>query len=272
MTSMKVIVLGAGIIGTCSAWYLQKAGHEVHVIERQSGAAMETSFANGGQISVSHAQPWANPRTPLKLLKWLGKEDAPLLFRPRADWFQTRWGLQFLRECTRHRSNQNIRQIMALAEYSRLSLLQLRSDTGIRYDSLQRGILHFYTDQKDFDNSQQAASLMRTLGCPRETLDARQVIQIEPALAHMHRQIVGGDYTVSDESGDAYQFTVGLAELAQQAGASFHFNTSLTRLLVDGSGASAKVSGIEIIDDHGRHQHLHADAFVVALGSFLSLY
>jgi len=131
---MKVIVLGAGIIGTASAWFLQKTGHEVTVIDRQPGPALETSFANGGQISVSHAEPWANPAAPLKVLKWLGQEDAPLLFRPRADWLQWRWGMAFLRECTPARTAHNIRQIVALAEYSRQTLQSVRAETGITYD------------------------------------------------------------------------------------------------------------------------------------------
>ena len=164
---MKVIVLGSGIVGTASAWFLQKAGHEVTVIERQPGAAQETSFANGCQISVSHAEPWANPAAPLKILKWMGKEDAPLLYRFRADWLQWKWGLNFLRECTPARTADNIRQIVAIAEYSRQTLQALRAETGIDYDYLTRGILHFYTDQKDFDDSLPAARLMRELGCPR---------------------------------------------------------------------------------------------------------
>mgnify|MGYP001427469878 CR=1 FL=1 len=180
---MKVIVLGAGIIGTASAWFLQKAGHEVTVIARQPGAAQETSFANGCQISVSHAEPWANPSAPLKLLKWLGKEDAPLLFRLRADWLQWRWGMSFLRECTPARAAHNIRQIVAIAEYSRQTLQSVRAETGIAYDAEKRGILHFYTDDDEFQASLPAAQLMRELGCPRQTIDADEVVRIEPALA-----------------------------------------------------------------------------------------
>ncbi|MGB4344997.1 MAG: D-amino acid dehydrogenase [Burkholderiaceae bacterium] len=265
---MKVIVLGAGIVGTASAWFLNQSGHEVTVLDRQPGAAQETSFANGCQISVSHAEPWANPAAPLKVLKWLGKEDAPLLFRFRPEWLQWRWGIEFLRQCTAAHTADNIRQIVAIAEYSRQTLQALRAETGIAYDSLCKGILHFYTDEKEFQQSMPAAQLMRELGCPRETIDTDQVIAIEPALAAMRSKIVGGDFTATDESGDIYQFTTGLARKAAEAGVDFRFNTTVTRLLTEGSGAAARISGVEIIDAAGRHQVLRADAFVLAMGSF----
>lgn len=265
---MKVIVLGAGIIGTASAWFLNKAGHEVTVLDRQPGAAQETSFANGCQISVSHAEPWANPTAPRKILKWLGREDAPLLFRLRPDWLQWKWGLHFLRECQPARTAHNIRQIIAIAEYSRQTLQALRSEAGIEYDQLTRGILHFYTNAREFEHSLHSARLMRELGCPRNSIGADEVIRIEPALARIRDRIVGGDYTATDESGDVYKFTTGLAQKAEQSGVNFCFNTTVTRLLTQGTGASARVSGVEVIDEHGRHQVLHADAFVLAMGSF----
>jgi D-amino-acid dehydrogenase len=265
---MKVIVLGSGIIGTASAWFLHKAGHDVTVIERQPGAAQETSFANGCQISVSHAEPWANPAAPGKILKWLGKEDAPLLFRFRPEWLQWKWGLNFLRECTPARTADNIRQIVSIAEYSRQTLQAVRAETGIAYDYLTRGILHFYTDQKDFEDSLPAAKLMRELGCPRNTIGADEVVRIEPALASIRDKIVGGDFTATDESGDVYKFTTGLAAKATEAGVQFRFNTTVTRLLTEGSGAHARITGVEIISPEGRHQVLRADAFVMAMGSF----
>lgn len=265
---MKVIVLGAGIIGTASAWFLQKAGHDVTVLERQPGAAQETSFANGCQISVSHAEPWANPAAPLKILKWLGKEDAPLLYRFRTEWLQWKWGLQFLRECTPGRTADNIRQIVSIAEYSRQTLQSVRAETGIDYDCQTRGILHFYTSHKDFEQSLPAAKLMRDFGCERHSIDADNVIQIEPALAGMRHKIVGGDFTASDESGDVYKFTTGLASKARHAGVDFQFNTTVTRLLTEGTGAAAKITGVEIINADGLFQVLRADAFVLAMGSF----
>ena len=265
---MKVIVLGSGIIGTSSAWFLNKAGHEVTVIDRQPAAAQETSFANGCQISVSHAEPWANPAAPMKVLKWLGQEDAPLLFRLRPELLQWKWGLQFLRECTPGRTADNIRQIVAIAEYSRQTLQSLRAETGIKYDCLTAGILHFYTDQKEFDDSLPAAKLMRELGCQRDSISADEVVKIEPALHRIRDKIVGGDFTATDESGDIYQFTTGLAAKAAEAGVDFQFNTMVTRLITSGTGAAAKITGVEIIDAHGRHKVLHADAVVMAMGSF----
>lgn len=265
---MKVIVLGSGIIGTASAWFLNKAGHDVTVLERQPGAAQETSFANGCQISVSHAEPWANPSAPMKVLKWLGKEDAPLLYRFRPEWLQWRWGMHFLRECTPARTAENIRQIVAIAEYSRQTLQSVRAETGVDYDCLTKGILHFYTDKKEFEASLPAAKLMRDLGCPRDSIDADAVVKIEPALASIRDKIVGGDFTATDESGDVYKFTTGLAAKAIEAGVDFQFNTTITRLLTEGTGTAAKITGVEIIDPQGRHKVLRADAFVVAMGSF----
>jgi len=265
---MKVIVLGAGIIGTASAWFLSKQGYEVTVIERQPGAAQETSFANGCQISVSHAEPWSNPSAPMKILKWLGKEDAPLLYRFRPEWLQWKWALQFLRECTPARTDDNIRNIVALCEYSRQTLQAVRAETGIQYDHLTRGILHFYTEEKEFEQSLPAAKLMRDLGCPRESIGADEVIRIEPALASMRGKIVGGDFTATDESGDVYKLTTGLARKAADAGVNFRFSTTITRLITEGTGAAARVTGVEIINPDGRHEVLTADSFVVALGSF----
>jgi D-amino-acid dehydrogenase len=265
---MNVIVLGSGIIGTASAWFLHQAGHDVTVLDRQPGVALETSFANGCQISVSHAEPWANPAAPLKVLKWLGREDAPLLFRPRLEWLQWKWGLRFLQECLPARTARNIRQIVALAEYSRQTLQAVRAETGIEYDQLTRGILHFYTDAKEFAHAQAAAQLMREFGCPRQSIGADDVIRIEPALAALRSRIVGGDYTATDESGDIYKFTTALAQKAMHAGVAFRFNTTATRLLSEGTGASARITGVEIIDHEGRYDILRADAFVTALGSF----
>ncbi|MEO7031383.1 MAG: FAD-dependent oxidoreductase, partial [Herbaspirillum sp.] len=263
---MKVIVLGAGIIGTASAYFLNKAGHEVTVIERQPGAAQETSFANGCQISVSHAEPWANPSAPLKVLKWLGHEDAPLLYRFRPEWLQWKWAMSFLRECTPARTARNIRQIVSISEYSRQVLQELRADTGIQYDCLTKGILHFYTEQKEFDNSIPVAKLMRELGCERNSISADEVVKIEPALARIRDKIVGGDFTASDESGDVYKLVSGLANTAAGQGVDFKYNTTLTRFITEGSGVTRKIVAVEVIDPSGQHQRLYADNFVVALG------
>jgi len=188
--------------------------------------------------------------------------------RLRAEPLQWQWFLQYLRECLPSRVARNVRQIVALADYSRLCLKSLRADTGIEYDHLTRGILHFYTSQKEFDRSKGAAALMRELGCPRETVDADEVVRLEPALAGMRARIVGGDFTATDESGDVHLFTSRLAQMAAAAGVEFRFNTSVTRLLGEGSGADARIDAVEVIDADGRYQVLRADAFVVALGSF----
>ena len=263
---MKVIVLGAGITGVTAAWYLNKAGHEVTVIERQPGAGLETSFANGGQISVSHAEPWANPHAPLKVLKWLAKEDAPLLFRLRADWRQWLWGLAFLRECTPARTRHNIAQLVNLGLYSRASLQALRAETGIEYDQLARGILHFYTSAQEFENAQAPARLMRELGCELEMKTAAECVAIEPALAGARHLIAGGSMTASDESGDAHKFTAGLAALGAARGIRFRYGSAIERLLASGG----RVDGVRV-----RHaeafETLRADAYVLCLGAFSPL-
>ncbi|MEI2416099.1 D-amino acid dehydrogenase [Orrella sp. JC864] len=261
---MKIAVLGSGIIGTASAWWLQQAGHDVVVVDRASGPARETSFANGGQISVSYAEPWANPQAPLKLLRWIFQDDAPLYFRPRLDWRQWQWGLAFLRECLPGRLAPNIRAMVNLAEYSRSTLQQMRAGLDIRYDHLERGILNFYRTPAEFDASQRAAGLMRDFGVERRILGPDEVVAIEPALAPRRDLIVGGDYTPDDESGDVHLFTAALAERAAQAGVQFLFNTQVTRL----QGEGGQVRAAELIQADGRYGALKADAYVVALGSF----
>lgn len=257
---MKVVVIGAGVIGTTTAWYLAEAGHEVMVVERQPGAGQETSFANGGQISVSHAEPWANPGAIRKLLGWLGKEDAPLLFRWRMDPELFRWGWQFLRECSATRTRQNIRAIVTLASYSRRSLIELRKNTDISYDQLTRGILHFYTDQREFEGAAMAAEVMRDFGLDRIQVDAAECVRIEPALADARSMIVGGHYTPSDESGDAHLFTKNLADLARDRGVRFDYGVPIARL----RGVADQIEFAERYNG----ERIQADAYVVACGSF----
>jgi len=261
---MKVIVLGAGVIGTASAWYLAKAGHEVTVIERRPGAGLETSFANGGQISVSHAEPWANPSAPLKVAKWLMREDAPLLFRLRPDLDQWLWGFAFLRECLPARTRENIVQIVNLGLYSRAALRELRRETGIVYDHLEAGILHFYTNRREFDAALAPAALMRELGCDREILTTDECVAREPALAGIRHQLAGGTYTPSDESGDAHLFTRRLSELAAARGVSFRYG----HLVLGMERAGGAVAGVRVTDSEGRISMLEADAYVVAMGSY----
>ncbi|MBU4611207.1 D-amino acid dehydrogenase [Achromobacter sp. GG226] len=261
---MKVVVLGSGIIGTSSAWWLRQDGHEVTVIDRCAGPARETSFANGGQISVSYAEPWANPHAPWRLLQWMMRDDSPLLFRPQADWRQWQWGLSFLRECLPSRLAPNIRAMVAMAEYSRRTLHGMRESLGIQYDQLQRGILTFYRRQSEFETAQRAASLMRDMGVDRRIVSAEEAVAIEPALAPSRHRIVGGDYTADDESGDVHQFTTQLAQRAESAGVDFRFDTRVTRLLAEGG----RVWAAEVIEPDGRYTRVLGDAFVVAMGAF----
>jgi D-amino-acid dehydrogenase len=260
---MRVTVLGAGVVGVTSAWYLAADGHEVTVIERQPRPAQETTFANGGQISVSHAEPWANPQAPWKALKWLGHEDAPLLWRLRADPAQWTWGLRFLRECTAERARANVGAIVRLGLASRTALQSLRRELALEYDHLERGILHFYTDAREFERAIPQAALMREFGCERVPQTAAQCLAIEPALAGSQVAVVGGTYTAGDESGDARQFTESLARHAAARGVRFRHGESVTTLQVEGG----KLAGVCL--DSG--ECVSADITVLALGSYSPL-
>jgi D-amino-acid dehydrogenase len=265
---MRVLVLGSGLLGVSSAYYLSQLGHEVTVLDRQASPAAETSFANGGQISVSHAEPWANPSAPLKVLQWLGKEDAPLLFRIRADMRQWLWGLQFLRECTPARTSHNIKQIVRLGTYSRDMLQALRRDTGLSYAQRTQGILHFYTTQKEFDGALKPAELMRQLGCERQVISADEAVRLEPALQHIRPQLAGATYTAEDESGDANLFARELVKLCQNAGVKFLMSHTVTAL----REAGGEIDHIEATDSEGRFQRVRADAYVMAMGSMSPIY
>ena len=264
---MKIIVLGAGVVGTTSAWYLSKAGHDVTVIDRQLGAGLETSFANGGQISASHSVPWANPGAPLKILKWLGKENAPLLFRLKADLQQWRWGLQFLRECTPGRTRKNIRKLVTMGVYSRTALQALRIETNLQYDHLERGILHFFTDKEQFEHGVKASEIMTQFGLNVEAKTVAECIALEPALAPAESKLAGGTYTASDESGDAHLFTQRLAALAETKGVSFRYHTQV----LDLARTNDSITGVMVRDASGQVNEIKADAYVVAMGSYSPL-
>lgn len=263
---MRVLILGAGVVGVSSAWYLAKSGHQVTVIDRQPGAGLETSYANGGQISVSHAEPWSNPHAPWRALAMMGREDAPLLFRLRWDPALFDWSLRFLRECTPQRTRDNMRDIVALALYSRDQLDALRAETKITYDHLERGILHVYTDEREFGGAIEAAKLMCEFGCDRRTISADECVAIEPALKAARPLLVGGDYTAADESGDARKFAQNLAALCVERGVVFRYGTSIERLLP----ASGQLGGVVVNGGQGS-ETLRADAYVVALGSYTPL-
>jgi D-amino-acid dehydrogenase len=259
---MKVLILGAGVIGTTTAWYLAKAGHEVVVADRRAAAGMETSFANGGQISVSHAEPWANPEAPLKILQWLWRDDSPLLFRLRMDPNQWTWGARFLYECMPGRTRENIRRIVTLSIYSRDSLRALREETGIQYDQLERGILHYFTDRSAFESAVRSVGLVRSYGLDRDLKTVDEAIAIEPALAAARDRIVGATYTATDESGDAHAFTQRLAQMAEAMGVKFIFGQSIERIDLGRDGVGGVVVGNDV---------LKAEAYVVALGSYSPL-
>jgi D-amino-acid dehydrogenase len=254
---VKIIVLGAGVVGVTCAWYLAAAGHEVTVIERREAPGLETSFANGGQITAGHAEPWAKPSVVPKILRWLGREDAPLLFRPRADWAQWEWGLRFLFECLPGRFERHSRTLAALAAYSRECLRALRGQIGIRYDHLERGILQFATNARDFDALARHAEAMH-----QEVKSASECLALEPALKHSSDPVVGGVYDPKDESGDAYRFTQELARLAASRGVGFRFSTPIQAI----EAANSEVKALRLPGDR-----ISADAYVVSLGSYSPL-
>ena len=256
---MRVVVLGAGVVGVTGAWFLARAGHEVTLIDRHAAAGMETSFANGGQIAAGHAEPWARPSVLPKVLRWLGREDAPLLFRPRADLQQWLWVMRFAMECLPGRFERNTRQLAGLARYSRECLAELRSETGIEYDRVARGILHFCTEQAEFEALAKHAASMRDLGIVREIKSAAQCHDLEPALRESRARVVGGVYSPQDESGDAHAFTTRLARLAEQKGVRFLRATAVESLETAAGRVSAVRAGGE---------RLQAEAFVVSLGSY----
>ncbi|WP_199457985.1 MULTISPECIES: D-amino acid dehydrogenase [unclassified Marinobacter] len=260
---MHIVVMGAGVVGITTAWFLQQQGHQVTVVDRQAQAGLETSYANGGQISVCHAEPWANPSAPLKILKWLFQPEAPLLYRPRLDPYQWRWGLSFLTQCTSARAAHNIRQMVNLGIYSRSQLQALRKELDLDYDHLEKGILHFYTSQQEFDAAMEPARIMRELGCDRQVIDADRAVELEPALKDVRQRIAGATYTADDESGDARKFTQALARRCAEAGVEFRYGTEVLGF----DKAGDRILGVQTLTE-GRHQVLRADSYVLCLGSF----
>ena len=261
---MQTLVLGAGIIGISTAWHLVQRGHEVTVVDRQHGAALETSFANAAQISVSYCEPWANRHAPAKLLKWMFRNDAPLLFRPQLDWQQWRWGLQFLGQCNDAAFERNVRQLVALGAYSHAALKDVVASTGVDYNRLERGIAHFYTDEKAFQDAGVAAELMQRYGVDRKVVSREELFAIEPAFRNFDK-IVGGTYTSTDESGDARVFTQKLAQLCAERGVRFLFGQDVERL----ESAGGEIAAVRVRDrETGAVQRLVADDVVVACGSY----
>ncbi|WP_293763098.1 D-amino acid dehydrogenase [uncultured Aquitalea sp.] len=260
---MKVVVLGAGVVGVSTAWFLAREGHEVEVVDRADGVGRETSFANGGQISVSQSEPWAQPGAPWKVLKWLLRDDAPLLFRPRLEPAQWRWCLQFLRECLPGRFQHNMSQMLALGLYSRQTLQDLRRELGLAYDQQTRGIVTLLRTLAEAREAERIARRMQAFGIDKQLITPDELARIEPALAAMAPQLSAATYCASDESGDVHLFTRQLAERAAGLGVRFRFNTRVNALESDGR----QVAGVSITQPDGHFASLRADVYVLALGS-----
>lgn len=261
---MTTLVLGAGVTGITTAYYLAKAGHKVTVIERQPGAALETSFANGGQISACHTEPWATPATLIKIIKWLGSNNAPLKFRLTRDPKLWSWCARFLLNCTDTRALVNMERMLRIALYSRDQLSKLKKDTGITYDQLNKGILHIYKNPKEQVAAIKRVQLMNDLGLVRHVLDEAGCVALEPALesAIDNHLISGGIFTPDDESGNTYSFSKALAKLCINLGVEFQYNNPIKRLIVkDGC-----FKGLETEENT-----FESESCVVALGSYSPL-
>jgi D-amino-acid dehydrogenase len=259
---MKVIVMGAGVIGVTTGYYLAKAGVEVSVVDRQPGAALETSFANAGEISPGYASPWAGPGVPLKAVQWILDKHGPLVMRPQFDPAMWRWILQMLRNCTSARYAINKSRMVPIAEYSRDCLRALRAETGIVYDHRSQGTLQLFRKQSQFDSVGKDLAVLRQYGVPFETLDREGCIRAEPALAAAPASFVGGLRLPDDETGDCHLFTQRLMAMAEDAGAGFVPNTRIENIAVENDRVSA------IVTESGP---MVADAYVMALGSFSPL-
>jgi D-amino-acid dehydrogenase len=259
---MHVTVLGAGLTGVTTAWYLRQVGFDVTVVERRAAAGLETSFANGGQISISHPEPWANPGAPLQILRWLGRADAPLLFRPRADWAQWRWALAFLGQCRSGRTRLNTAAIANLGAYSKDCLVKLREELSLDYDQQTGGILHLFFNRRDFEHARSKVELLARHGIPARLLDPAECLALEPALAPMAGQLAGALHGSADESGDAHRFTQALAERCAAAGVRFSYGTTVEAVDL----RRGRAGGLAIRDAAGRTGLLCADAFVLCAG------
>jgi D-amino-acid dehydrogenase len=259
---MRVLVLGAGVIGVSAAYELAGAGHEVTVLERQAAPALETSFANAGEVSPGYSAPWAAPGVPLKAIKWLAMHHRPLVIRPHIDAAFIGWVLAMLRNCTAARYEINKTRMVRLAEYSRDCLRALRSATGIAYDERMQGTLQLFRTQKQFDGSAHDIVVLRESGVAYDLLDRAGCIRHEPALAQVRDKFVGGLLLPGDETGDCFKFTQRLAALAVERGVAFRFSTPVQGIVRAGD----RVDGVAVGDET-----LRADAYLVALGSYSPL-
>jgi D-amino-acid dehydrogenase len=256
---VKVVVLGSGVVGTASAWYLVKAGHEVVVLDRQGGAGLEASFGNAGEISPGASASWAAPGIPLQALKWLFMRHRPLVIRPRFDLAMVVWCLMMLRNCTAARYELNKGRMLPLAEHSRDLLRELRAEIGIAYDERAGGILQLYRTPEELEATAKDAALLRKFGVAFELLDPESCIRAEPALARVREKIAGGLRLPDDETGDCFKFTHALAAACRQQGVDFRFGTTVRRIVADGDRVS------RVVTDRGM---VTGDAYIVALGSY----
>ncbi|KVP21213.1 amino acid dehydrogenase [Burkholderia multivorans] len=256
---MRVVILGSGVVGVASAYYLARAGHEVTVIDREAGPALETSFANAGQISPGYAAPWAAPGVPLKAVKWMFEKHAPLAIRLDGTRFQLQWMWQMLRNCTPERYAVNKSRMVRLAEYSRDCLQALRADTGIQYEGRTGGTLQLFRTQQQLDGAAKDIAVLREANVPFELLSPAELKNAEPALAAVSHKLTGGLRLPGDETGDCQLFTTRLAALAESLGVKFRYNTPIDGLAIGGG----KIAGVQCGSETVR-----ADAYVVALGSY----
>ncbi|WP_399197852.1 MULTISPECIES: D-amino acid dehydrogenase [Tenebrionibacter/Tenebrionicola group] len=256
---MRIVILGSGVVGVTSAWYLCQAGHEVTVIDRNPGPAQETSAGNAGQISPGYATPWAAPGIPLKAIKWLFQRHAPLAIRLDGSCFQLKWMWQMLRNCDARHYAVNKERMVRLSEYSRDCLRALRAETGIHYEERQGGTLQLFRSQAQFDNAARDIAVLREAGVPYALLTSSQLAQVEPALASVAHKLTGGLRLPNDETGDCQLFTQRLAKMAQQAGVVFRYSACVERLLAEGD----RISGVRCGNDT-----VTADGYVMAFGAY----
>ncbi|MCR4300871.1 MAG: D-amino acid dehydrogenase [Sulfuricaulis sp.] len=259
---MKVLVLGGGVIGVTSAWYLRQAGHDVTVVDRRPAPGLETSHANGGQVSWGAGTPWAAPGIPLKALTWILRRHSPLVLRPRLDPAMWSWILKMLANCTSARYAVNKERMVRLSRYSHECLVALRQETGIRYDERLTGVLEVFRTEREFDEAGKDAAMLREWDIDCRLLDSAGCLAQEPALRASRKKIVGGLHFPRDESGDCFQFTQSLANLAISKGVTFSLNTRLERLESHGDRLT------RVITDKGE---LTADAYVLSCGSYTPL-
>jgi D-amino-acid dehydrogenase len=256
---MRVVVLGAGVVGVTAAYYLQKDGHTVTVIDRKSSAGLETSFANGGQISPSQSAPWAAPEVPRLMLKWIGHNDAPLLYRMRVDPKLWAWSLRFLANCTAQNFAKNTVKNLRLALYSRILLQEIRKDTNIQYDCLEQGILKIFRNKQDFESAAKQANILRELGSDNQILNTNEVHNLEPAFNTSPDKLIGGIFTPEDESGDAFKFTTEIVAYLTKLGVDFRFSETIKSLNTKGNKIASVTTDKAIIE---------GDSIVVSMGSY----